>query len=357
MNARQAINFAKSPTGAFLGFCLLLVIAFLFVKGFQPANSKLASLSLVSKAAAANVPQTVQSVENKDYSQLNLPKSTNEAQAKQGPPPQPPKPKTEVEPPKPEIPPLSLFAETLEQEPKQLSRNYAPYGRLIPCELIVTVDSSSIRTPIIGLVTEDIYHAGRLIIPAGTEVHGRAQTDRARERIASGNGWTLVWQTGEEMTLSGMALDREANQDGEGWGITDGSAGLRGRLIKTDDLAEIKLFAATFLSGASGLLTDRQLTIFGSQTSPTLQNAPLQGAQDVLGAYSKQIFDSIQRDGFYVRVPAGKQFYLYVTQTIDQSDAAIGGTRSNPAETETNQVTANPYGVPAALANPKGPTP
>ena len=61
-----------------------------------------------------------------------------------------------------------------------------------------------------------------------------------------------------------------------------------------------------------------------------MQNAPLTGAQSVIQAYAKQIYDSIQRDGFYVRVPAGKQFYLYVTQTIDESDAVIGGTRLTP---------------------------
>ena len=170
-------------------------------------------------------------------------------------------------PPKPEVLPISLFAETPQSEQKQLSKNYAPFGRLIPCELIVTVDSSGIQTPIIGLVTEDIYHNGRLIIPAGTEVHGKAQTDRSRERIASGNNWTLVWSSGEELRLSGIALDREADPGGDGWGITDGSAGLR----------------------------------------------------------------------------AGKQFYIYVTQTIDESDAVIGGTRlmQNDFQFETNQPTAS----------------
>ena len=43
----------------------------------------------------------------------------------------------------------------------------------------------------------DVYHLGKLVIPAGTELHGTAQTDRARERIASGSAWTLVWQTGK----------------------------------------------------------------------------------------------------------------------------------------------------------------
>ena len=191
----------------------------------------------------------------------------------------------------------------------------------------MTVDSSSINTPIVGLTTDDIWHNGRLIVPAGTEVHGTATVDRVRERIASSGGWTLVWQTGEELRLSGLALDREKEQDTEGWGITDGSAGLRGQLIKSDDLAEIKLFAATFLSGAAGAFTEQEQTLFGSRAVPSLQNAPLVGAQQVLNTYAKQILDTIQRDGFYVRVPAGKQFYLYTTQTIDKAKAVLGGTR------------------------------
>ena len=151
---------------------------------------------------------------------------------------------------------------------KSVSSIYAPFGRLISCETVVTVDSASIQTPIVGLITENIYHAGKLVIPAGTEVHGTAQTDRHRERIASGNNWTLVWQTGEELHLKAVALDREFSGDQEGWGITDGSAGLRGRVIKSDDLAEIKLFAATFLSGAAGALTEKQQTVFGPINSP-----------------------------------------------------------------------------------------
>ncbi len=111
-----------------------------------------------------------------------------------------------------------------------------------------------------------------------------------------------------------------------GWAITDGSAGLRGEVIKSDNLADIKLFAATFLSGAAGALTEKQQTVFGPINSPTLNNAPFAGAQAVLQTYAQQIFDSIQKDGFYVRVPSGKQFYLYVLQTIDAADASLGGT-------------------------------
>ncbi len=342
MNPRSVINFFKTPTGAFILFCSVLLIAFFAVKRFLPGATKAQPLVYSTKAAAtAASKQTESSFQNTNYSPLpNLAPSTSTADTVS-------EPETERQsnhaPPKPEVLPISLFAESSQSEQKPLSKNYAPYGRLIPCELIVTVDSSSFETPFIGLVTEDIYFGGRVIIPAGTEVHGKAQTDRSRERIASGDNWTLVWQNGQELRLTGIALDREADPNGDGWGITDGSAGLRGQILKSDDMAEIKLFAATFLSGAASAFTQTQPTIYGNQITPTLQNAPLTGAQAVLQAYAQQILDSIQRDGFYVRVPAGKQFYLYVTETIDESEAVIGGTRFTPNDfaTETNQPTAS----------------
>ena len=342
INPRNAINFCKTPVGAFLLFGIALIIIFFAAKPFLPGATNPPPLNYSTKAAAnAASKQTLQTFQNTNYSPLaNIFSTATRADTSQ--------PESEKNsnhaPQRPEVLSISLFSETPQAEQKTLSKNYAPYGRLIPCELIVTVDSSSIQTPIIGLVTEDIYHAGRLIIPAGTEVHGRAQTDHTRERIASGNTWTLVWQDGEELKLSGLALDREANPKVDGWGITDGSAGLRGRVLKSDDMAEIKLFAASFLSGAASAFSDRQSTILGSQISPTLKNAPLQGAQNVIEAYARQIYDSIQRDGFYVRVPAGKQFYLYVTQTIDESEAVIGGTRfkANDFSNDTNQAAASP---------------
>jgi hypothetical protein len=229
----------------------------------------------------------------------------------------------------PTLTPISLFADSSAgvARPKKLSAAFAPFGRLISCETIITVDSSSIQTPIIGLVTENIYYRGKLIIPAGTEVHGMAQTDRQRERIAGNTSWTFVWQNGREMRIKAIALDREFDNatNQSGWGITDGSAGLRGELIKSDNWADIKLFAATFLSGAANALTEKQETVFGPVNAPSLNNAPFQGAQAVLQTYAQQIYDTIQRDGFYVRVPSGKQFYLYVLQTIDRADSTIGG--------------------------------
>jgi Bacterial conjugation TrbI-like protein len=320
MTPRRFLNFFRSPTGALTLFLLGLLVVLILVNSRRPSQQR---VSLVpaklfgKKDTAPQVPETVR----RDMVPFD-PKSTN--QKPESTPAPPPKPDGA-----PLFPVLSVVAETpaaATKEAKKFSEEFAPFGRLIPCELVITVDSSSIQTPIIGLVTEDIFHHGQLIIPAGTEVHGSAQVDRARERIASNGRWTLVWQNGQELNVSGLALDHERDPDTGTWGITDGSAGLRGKLLKTDNLAEVKLYIASLLSGAAAAFTDRQVSAFGSFALPSLQNAPLQGAQAVLDRYAQQILQAIERDGFYVRVPAGKQFYLYITQTVDEDDAKIGGT-------------------------------
>lgn len=247
-------------------------------------------------------------------------------------------PRTE---PKPHVLPISLFAGAADTGSSAApSKTYAPYGRLIPCETVVTIESSQLDTPVIGLVTEDVWHNGELVIPAGVEVHGRAALDRARERIAVAGQWVLVWRdatalNGTELVLNGIALDRAKDDTTGEFGLRDGSAGLLGTLVKTDDWQEIKLFASTFLAGlATGLQEVRnQGGVLGELAQVPVasgRTAALQGTADVLNAYARQIQQAIARDGFFVRVPAGKQFYLYVTETIDQAK----GTRGNVANAE-----------------------
>jgi hypothetical protein len=339
MKPRDFLNFLKTKSGKLVVFGAVFAGGLTIFSALRQHHtpSEVAATPLATNSVS-DKPEVVQTV-------VRPMQVFNPPPPKATPPPPPPARSTPPAPtvtnsspqPLPVAPPrqtesltpISLFADSTAgmARPKILSAIYAPFGRLIPCETVITVDSASMQTPIVGLVTENIYYGGRLIIPAGTEVHGMAQTDRQRERIAGNTSWTLVWQDGEEMQLKAIALDREFdnNTNQSGWAIADGSAGLSGEIIKSDNLADIKLFAATFLSGAASALTEKQQTVFGPINSPTLNNAPFQGAQAVLQTYAQQIYDSIQKNGFYVRVPSGKQFYLYVLQTIDRADASFGG--------------------------------
>jgi hypothetical protein len=83
----------------------------------------------------------------------------------------PPAPESDSATPTPKPPPpvpQTIFA----AREQSVSELFLPYGRLLRCELVNTVDSTNIDTPIIGLVIEDAWNAGRLIIPVGTEIHG-----------------------------------------------------------------------------------------------------------------------------------------------------------------------------------------
>jgi hypothetical protein len=333
MKPRDFLSFFKTKSGRLLTFALLfaggLIIFSVFRKHHTPAEDAIAVTPLATNNVGSK-PQVVQSVVRP--LQPFHPPAAKPEPASSAPTMSTATPSAVINasPRQSEmLTPISLFADGTAgvPQPKKLSPVYAPFGRLIPCETVTTVDSASIQTPIIGLVTENVYFGGKLIIPAGTEVHGLAQADRQRERIAGNTSWTFVWQNGEEMKIKAIALDREFDNrtNQSGWAITDGSAGLRGQLIKSDNLADIKLFAATFLSGAAGALTEKQETVFGPINSPSLNNAPFVGAQAVLQTYAQQILDSIQKNGFYVRVPSGTQFYLYALQTIDRADATFGG--------------------------------
>jgi Bacterial conjugation TrbI-like protein len=217
--------------------------------------------------------------------------------------------------------------------------NYAPAFRLVKCQLVNTVDSSNAMTPIIGLVTDDLWWNGKIIIRADSEVHGVANVDRVRERIASNGEFTFVLNepdgAGRELVVRGMVLDMEKDATLDSYGITDGSAGLRGDVIRTANNDLIKLYAASlisgmagaFSSGANGVLGNRVYTNNSSLGMSALQGAVINpavgGTQSVLDRYAEQIGSSIERDGFFVRVPAGKQFYVYCTEAIDLSRAVV----------------------------------
>ncbi len=326
MNPRKLLNFFKSKTGQVTAFGFIVFVALSFLSGvlyfrLVATGSTDTTPKIATTLDASQQPSTWFShTPDADYANQH-PHIVGDDSAK------------DKTPAQPAVLPISLYHGT---EPEtEVSDTYAPYGRMIPCETVITIDSAKIETPIIGFVTEDVWHDGKLIIPAGAEVHGKAQVDPSRERIASDTNWILVWRTtdrmnGAELPLHGLALDMERNETTGTWQLTDGSAGLKGDILKTDNWAEIKLFAATFLSAATTGLesTTTASNAFTGQTTETPldtpKNAALAGTSAVLNQYAQQILDSIKRDGFYVRVPAGKQFYLYVTQTIDLDHAQRG---------------------------------
>jgi hypothetical protein len=236
--------------------------------------------------------------------------------------------------------------------------DYAPAFRMVKCKLVNTIDSSNISTPIIGLVTDDLIWNGKVIIPRCSEVHGLAQVDKSRERIAAEGAWTFVLfdkddpGLGRELVLKGQALDREDDPEFKrlmvgmttvdpavkSWGITDGSAALRGVVLKSNNANILSMFIACFISGIANSVQGSVTNIFGQTVaSPNVSgaggvpgyviNPVAQGAEGVIDHYAQLVMDSIEKDGYFIRVPSGKLFYVYVTEDILTGKATIGGVR------------------------------
>jgi hypothetical protein len=223
--------------------------------------------------------------------------------------------------------PQAIFA----MKESSLSENYLPYGRLLKCELVNTVESINLETPIIGLITEDVWRDGRLIIPAGTEVHGAAKSSAARDRIGSDHEWILVFQNGKQLPLAGTVLDNAPDEKEPGrWKESDGSAGLRGYRIAADKYAEAKAILASMVSSGAGAfpgvtniispLTGGATQLQGGGMTQALSAGIQAGGQ----LYAQRLLEGLQKNPYYVRVPAGTLFYLYVTQTVDLNKAARG---------------------------------
>jgi hypothetical protein len=267
----------------------------------------------------------------------------------------------EISPPAPEkkLAPMRIYTASATPTPPPEEEEWNPsacYGRKIKCKWVDPVDSSNISTPIIGLVTEDLkdYTKTQVLIPYHAEVHGKAQVDRERTRIAAEGTWVIVFNdgTGREMVVKGQAQDREdtgplvlasggkpIDPDVRHWGQSDGGAGLHGTIIQTaTTMDQIKVFVAAWLAAAAGSVQGYSTNIFGGVTANpnapgiagiqgAIVNPPSQATETVMNHWAQTIMDSIQRDGFYIRVPPAKEFYLYVEEDILLSRATVGGSR------------------------------
>jgi hypothetical protein len=224
-------------------------------------------------------------------------------------------------------------ARTERVEPPAPER-FIPFGTLLKCKLVNTIDSANLETPVIALLLEDVWQNGKKVIPANTLVHGTARSGRMRDRVTASGAWHFVWQDGRELVFNGVALDREYDQDVDGYGITDGSAGIRGRLLATDDLQELKMLASAALSGFARGTQDRTQNALGTTITGSVSNGVREGVGDVFDLYAKRTLKDIEENGYFVRVAAGKEFYVYVLESVDPKEASVAGIKLRAVSSE-----------------------
>jgi len=142
-----------------------------------------------------------------------------------------------------------------------------------------------IQTPIVGLVTEDVFHHGQLIsrparrCTASLKLIVHVNVSRATDAGA-------VWQDGQELmfpVLPWIASKTLTRELGKSPMVVRDCA----EAAQTDNLAEVKLFVASLLVEQPQLSPNTHLGL-RHLAVPSLQNAPLMGAQSVLDRYANK---------------------------------------------------------------------
>ena len=231
-----------------------------------------------------------------------------------------------------------------------ISERYAPYGRLISCKMVNTIESGDTDTPLIAFVTEDLWWINsrgekKLIIPAGTEVHGTVNGAKPlRNRLTTGGNFVLVWQAtsdmvGFELQVKGIALEKSNAPDTKSLAtISDMAAGIPGQVMSNENLPKFLMYTLAFGQGmAQGFQTSEVYSNSGgiiSTQEGTTQNAFARGAETLAQIMLQDISEQISKESYYIRVAAGTEFYLFVRQVINLDEAKIADTLLDKLEEE-----------------------
>jgi hypothetical protein len=241
-----------------------------------------------------------------------------------------------AEPPPPATPPNGPVLPNLVQvdNPKgqppfhpELPKVFAPRGMLIKVALVITLESNATGTPVLGMVTEDVYFGGKLIVPAGTQVQSNAVgNSKFRDRIDIRGAFRFIWDDGSEYVINGIALNHEPLPDGT-HAITDGSPGIRGRIVKTDNYLELKILISEALQGYARSQQSTFNSVLGIVPENTNRNAALGSGISGASAFSSLLVRKMEQDLEYVQVPAGTIFYLFTEDVFEPELRSIAGIR------------------------------
>ncbi len=136
-------------------------------------------------------------------------------------------------------PPAKVMGVT--QKTPTKANYFLPTGFTFPVRLENAVYSYNVETPAIAIVERDVIYLRRVVIPAGTRAIGAAAVLKSHDRVLI-NFHTLVFETGDEVKLTGMAL------------ALDGSAGLKGKVETHKDAAVANTVLRSFVNGTQAAL-------------------------------------------------------------------------------------------------------
>ena len=199
------------------------------------------------------------------------------------------------------------------QTEDQVAEPVLSAGTMIRCRLVNTIESGQLESPVIAKVTAPVLRSGSVVLPRGSEIHGIVKTGRQRDRIETGRRWIVMTRSGESIRISGVGLNRDYDTEKDRFGPTDGSIGLAGKTVKPDATTRSKRLAATGGGAFARFAKRRSRTVYGDEPLSNIRNGALEGGASILDERSSELEKEALENRPFVRVPAGKEFYIYVS--------------------------------------------
>jgi hypothetical protein len=199
------------------------------------------------------------------------------------------------------------------QEKKEL---YIPRGAVFRARLITSIKTSIQESFVIAETTKVFEMDSKRRIERGSRLIGTASLDRALKGV-SVKFDTLVTPKGVQYdALSLLALSERAYPLIEGLYFSDAGAKYGTAL------------AFGFLSGFSSSGMEREATIAGSMTTPSLTNQALGGLSVASFKIAEHAMESLQNENIeHVVVPAGTDIYLTFARKWNIPDLERGVSR------------------------------
>ena len=233
-------------------------------------------------------------------------------------------------------PPLQLAAPTLisfytqvsatptptpEQKPHQQPLIWLPPNVLVPCQLLLTVESSHFNTPVLGRVTSDIIQknddgVSHVIIPEGAQVSAFAQSGATNNKIEVAGVWNVIFPDGRILRVNAIALNCDARPELMQFGIENGAAGLQGEIIESDPYKSFKSLIAILIMSVTQAGTAAVTGAISHGVGAGV-GVGLPDTTPVMSEYLKGLLNGETGDGLFVRVVSGTRFWLFPTDSIE----------------------------------------
>lgn len=196
------------------------------------------------------------------------------------------------------------------------SRSTIPLGSVIACRLLQSVQCGKEAVPVIAELLQPVRDTtGREWIPSGTRIHGNVHVGNLPGRLDAAGEWIFVLPRQKFYETKASLQNRSYDPVKRLYGVDDGTAGIAGTLIRPKQSGWKQTMVREGLQVAADASQDRMRTALGEVELGSARNAVLRGVSSVAGIILPK--ESPVTEETYVSVPAGKEFYLYISERME----------------------------------------